>query len=150
MADILIDTNVLVYAHDRGEFVKQQQAIRALEALQLAGTGRLTAQVLAEFFRGVTKSARPLLTIEQARQQFGYIARAWLVFDVTPLVVLEAARGVQDHQLAYYDAQVWATARLNQIPVIFSEDFTSGATLEGVRFANPFAADFAIETWVDA
>ena len=67
---------------------------------------------------------------------------------VTSLVVLEAARGVQDHQLAYYDAQVWATARLNQIPVIFSEDFTSGTTLEGVRFVDPFAADFAIETWV--
>ena len=148
MADILIDTNVLVYAHDRGEFVKQQQAIRALEALQLAGTGRLTAQVLAEFFRVVTKSARPLLTVEQARQQLGYIARTWPVLDVTPLVVLEAARGVQDHQLSYYDAQVWATARLNQIPVIFSEDFTSGASLEGVSFVNPFAADFAIETWV--
>ena len=148
MADILIDTNVLVYAHDRGEFVKQQQAIRALEALQLAGTGRLTAQVLAEFFRVVTKSARPLLTVEQARQQLGYIARTWPVLDVTPLVVLEAARGVQDHQLSYYDAQVWATARLNQIPVIFSEDFPSGTSLEGVRFVNPFAADFAIETWV--
>lgn len=148
MADILIDTNVLVYAHDRGEFVKQQQAIRALEALQLAGTGRLTAQVLAEFFRVVTKSARLLLTIEQARQQLGHLARTWPVLDVTPLVVLEAARGVQDHQLSYYDAQVWATARLNQIPVIFSEDFTSGTSLEGVRFVNPFAADFAIETWV--
>lgn len=147
MADILIDTNVLVYAHDRGEFVKQQQAIQILESLQLAGTGRLTTQVLGEFFRVVTKSTRPLLTIEQARQQVGYIARTWPVFDVTPLIVLEAARGVQEHQLSYYDAQVWAAARLNQIPVIFSEDFASGTTLEGVRFVDPFAADFVTSHW---
>lgn len=148
MADILIDTNVLVYAHDRGEIVKQQQAIQILETLQLAGTGHLTAQVLGEFFRVVTKSARPLLTIEQARQQLGYLARTWSVFDVTPLVVLEAVRGVQEHQLSYYDAQVWATARLNQVPVIFSEDFASGTTLEGVRFVNPFVADFVIQSWI--
>jgi predicted nucleic acid-binding protein len=148
MADVLIDTNVLVYAHDRGEFVKQQQAIQVLEALQLAGTGRLTAQVLAEFFRVVTKGAEPLLTVEQARQQLGYIARTWPVLDVTALIVLEAARGVQEHQLSYYDAQVWATARLSQIPIIFSEDFDDGSVIEGVRSVNPFAAGFRLETWV--
>jgi len=148
MTDVLIDTNVLVYAHDRGEFVKQQQAVRVLEALQLTGLGCLSTQVLAEFFRVVTKGTRPLLTVEQARQQLGYIARTWPVFDVTPWVVLEAARGVQDHHLSYYDSQIWATARLNQVPVIFSEDFTSGITLEGVRIINPFAADFVVEAWV--
>ncbi|MBI4770796.1 MAG: PIN domain-containing protein, partial [Chloroflexi bacterium] len=83
----------------------------------------------------------------QARQQLEYIARTWLVFDVTPLVVLEAARGVKDHKLSYDDAQIWATARLNQIPIIFSEAFSPGMTLEGVRFVNPFAADFVVETW---
>ena len=51
------------------------------------------------------------------------------------------------HKLAYYDAQLWATARLNQVPAIFSEDFDTGATLDGVRFVNPFAPDFALETW---
>ena len=67
------------------------------------------------------------------------------IFDLTPMVVLEALRGVRDYQLSYYDAQVWATARLNQVPVIFSEDFNSNATLEGVRFVNPFASDFMLE-----
>jgi len=30
----------------------------------------------------------------------------WPVFDLTPLIVLEAARGARDHDLPYYDAQV--------------------------------------------
>jgi predicted nucleic acid-binding protein len=62
--------------------------------------------------------------------------------------VLEAARGVRDHGLAYYDAQVWAAARLNKIPIIFSEDFQDGRILEGVRFANPFSQSFDLEAWL--
>jgi len=42
---------------------------------------------------------------------------------------------------------LWATARLNQVPVIFSEDFASNSVLEGVRFVNPFAPDFSLEDW---
>jgi predicted nucleic acid-binding protein len=63
------------------------------------------------------------------------------------LIVIEAARGVRDHSLAYYDAQIWAAARLNQVSVIFSEDFNIGSTLEGISFVNPFASDFVLEAW---
>ncbi len=62
---------------------------------------------------------------------------------VTLLVVLDAGRGVRDHRLSYFDAQLWATARLNQIPLVLSEDFTHGRTLEGVRFLNPFEPAFS-------
>lgn len=147
MAAILIDTNVLVYAHDRSEPAKQAQAIRVLEHLQLGGTGRLSAQVLAEFFRATTRGAAAMLAPAEASNQVDRFARAWPVLPITAPIVLEATRGVREHHLAYWDAQVWATARLNQIPVVLSEDFNAGATLEGVRFANPFAADFSLEDW---
>jgi len=52
---------------------------------------------------------------------------------------MEAARGVKEHRFSYWDAQIWAAAKLNQVPVIFSEDFASGSTVEGVTFVNPFA-----------
>ena len=67
---------------------------------------------------------------------------------MTPTIVLEAARGVIDHQLRFWDALIWATAKLNQIPVILSEDFRSGASLEGVRFVNPLSDDFDLELWL--
>jgi predicted nucleic acid-binding protein len=60
---------------------------------------------------------------------------------------MEAARGVRDYLLAYYDAQIWAIARLNQIPIIFSEDFQDGQLLEGVRFINPFTSKFNLKEW---
>jgi len=147
MAVVLIDTNLLVYAHDRSEHTKQSQAIDVLNQLQLAGMGRLSAQSLAEFFSAVTKGKTPMLTHDEAVQQVNFLANTWPVLSITRLVVLEAARGVREHQLAYWDAQLWATAHLNQIPVIFSEDFNPGAVLEGVRFVNPFSADYVLEAW---
>jgi predicted nucleic acid-binding protein len=70
------------------------------------------------------------------------------VFDLTQHIVLEAARGVRDHQLAYYDAQIWAAARLNQTQLILSEDFQDGQILEGVRFINPFSDGFILDDWL--
>ena len=63
------------------------------------------------------------------------------------MIVLEAARGARDHDLAYYNAQIWASARLNQVTVVFSEDFNDGQVLEGVRFVNPFSSKFQLEAW---
>src|SRR5262245_30623668 len=98
MAQILIDTNVLVYAYDRGEYRKQEQANRVLDELFNAGTGLLSAQTVAEFFRAVTRAPRSILTIEQAYTQVQDLSQAWEVLDLTAAIVLEAARGARDHQ----------------------------------------------------
>lgn len=147
MAPVLIDTNVMIYVFDHGDQARQDQAIRVLQHMQTTGNGRLSAQSLAEFCAVTTRKLKPLLTRAEAVTQVERFARAFPVIDLTPLIVIEAARGARDHSLAYYDAQIWAAARLNQIPVVFSEDFNPGSTLEGVKFVNPFAADFVVEAW---
>jgi predicted nucleic acid-binding protein len=148
MTTILIDTNVLVYAHDRSEWVKQEQAIETLKHLQITGAGRLSVQCLAEFFNAVTRGTSPKLTVVEAALQLGRLAGVWPVFDLTPQIVIEATRGVREYQFSYWDAQIWAAARLNQVPVIFSEDFNVGSVIEGVRFVNPFAREFRLAEWV--
>lgn len=148
MALVLIDTNVLVYAYDRGEHQKQQQATQILDALFTSGAGILSAQTLAEFFRAVTRGAAPILSVEQALTQVLDLSQAWTVLEITAAIVLEAARGVRDHQFAYWDAQIWATAKLNQIAIVLTEDFPSAQVIEGVQFVNPFAPNFVLEDWV--
>lgn len=148
MTTVLIDTNVLVYAYDRGEYEKQQQAIHLLDGLFTSGAGVLSAQTLAEFFSAVTRGAQPILSVEQAYAQVQDLNQAWIVLDVTPAMVLEAARGVRDHQLAYWDAQIWATAKLSQITAVFTEDIPSAAVIEGVQFVNPFSPAFVLEEWI--
>jgi len=91
-----------------------------LEQLELSRSGRLSVQVLAEFFSVATRKLSPNLTPAEALEQVNLFIRLWPVFDLTPMIALEAGRGVCDYKLSYYDAQVWATARLNQVRVVFS------------------------------
>jgi predicted nucleic acid-binding protein len=147
MPPILIDTNILIYLYDQNQPDKQNQSKLVLEQLELTRSGRLSVQALAEFFSVSTRKLSPNLTAAEALEQIDLFIRLWPVFDVTPMIVMEAGRGVRDHKLSYYDAQVWATARLNQLPVVFSEDFRDGSILEGVRFVNPFSPKFLLEKW---
>jgi predicted nucleic acid-binding protein len=145
---IFVDTNVLVYAYDRSEPKKQRQALQVLDYLAVAGTGAISTQVLSEFFVTVTRKITSPLSQDQAYDRVKNYLQSWTVLNLTGMVVLEAVRGVQDYQFSFWDAQIWATARLNQISVIFSEDFNAGAVIEGVRFVNPFAEGFQIEVWL--
>lgn len=147
-ARALIDTNVLVYAYDRSEAAKQQRALDLLDQLVGRGAGALTTQILAEFFVTVTRKLAAPLPVADAYTRVENYLRAWAVLEVTGLVVLEAARGVRDYQLSFWDAQIWASARLNQLPFIFSEDFNAGSTLEGVRIVNPFDPAFVLTDWM--
>ena len=146
MADrILVDTNILLYAYDRGEPAKQPQALTVLDGLAVNGSGVLTPQVLAEFFVNATKKVQPPLTTEEAYERIQNYLLSWEILDITGPVVLEAARGVRTYQMSYWDAQIWATARMNQIPVVLTEDFGNRTIIEGVRFVNPFGSDFNLE-----
>jgi len=44
--------------------------------------------------------------------------------------------------LHYCDAQIWATAALNRVPIVLSEDFAHGLELGPVRFLDPFREGF--------
>lgn len=143
----ILDTNVLIYAHDRSEPLKQQRALQVLERIRAIQVGALTTQILAEFFSTATRRLSAQLTSDQAALQVERFGRIWPVYDITLFTVLEAIRGARSYKMSLWDAQIWASARLYQIPIVLSEDFASGSFLEGVRFVNPFADDFDLEAW---
>jgi predicted nucleic acid-binding protein len=139
-----VDSNVLVYAYDRSSQAKQTRALEVLDRLAAIGQGLLSVQMLAEFFWAATTKLADPLRVEEAERQVQAYLQSWSVTDVTPLIVLEAVRGVRRHRLAYRDAQVWATALLNQAPMVLSEDFQDGLVLEGIHFVNPFSRRFTM------
>jgi len=135
---ILIDTNVLVYAYDTAEPNKQETALYVIDNLVAAGNSFISTQVLSEFFVTVTKKIPAPLTLEQAEQRINNFCQIWPVLQINEIIVLEAVRGVKEHSFSYWDALIWGTARLNQIGLILSEDFSHDSFVEGVRFQNPF------------
>ena len=148
MTAILIDTNVLVYMFDRSVSDKHAQAIRILTALQTSQLGCMSVQCISEFMKATTRGPLPKLSPHEAAAQADWIMNSYPIYPLTSTVIRVAFRGFLEHRISYYDAQIWACAFLNQIPVVFSEDFSDGQILEGVRFVNPFAETFELEKWL--
>lgn len=138
---VLLDTNILVYIYDTQETAKQERAIAVTDQLIRSGRAVISTQVMGEFFMATTRTRRTLLTPAEALTRMRNYLAACHVVDVTRLITLEAIRGVEIHHFGFWDAQIWATARLNQIEEVYSEDFATGSTVEGVRFVNPFLGE---------
>lgn len=133
---------MLVYAYDAQAPAKAERARTVLEQLQRRGIGVLSVQVLGEFYNVVTRRIAEPLSLDEAERAVHRFARAWRVLLPTTTVVFEAMRAVRWHSLSYYDALIFATASLNDVPCVLSEDFSDGHVLEGVRFVDPFAPAF--------
>jgi predicted nucleic acid-binding protein len=132
-----VDTNILVYAHDKSAKGKHQQAKNLIQQLWNSGTGCLSVQVLQEFYVTVTqKVAQPLDTTSAARivEDLSY----WKVYAPNAQDVLGAIDLQQRYQLSFWDAMiVWSAAQLDCV-TIWSEDLHPGQVYEGVQLLNPF------------
>ncbi len=142
----LLDTNIILYPHDASDPARQARAIEVLRRVGVGPSAAIPAQVLAEFVNVARRKFSPPLDFDTIYRQVEGLARVFPVFPLTSAVILEATRGVRVHQFAYYDAQIWAIANLYQIPVVLSEDFNTGAVIEGVEFLNPLADTFDLDT----
>jgi hypothetical protein len=67
-ADIFADTDVLVYSRDSSELAKHAQAHAWVEHLWRTRTGRLSYQVLQEYYVTVTEKLSPGLSADSARK----------------------------------------------------------------------------------
>jgi predicted nucleic acid-binding protein len=137
---VFVDTNVLVYARDAGETVKQPQARAWLEHLWRTRSGRVSFQVLQEFYVTVTKKLDPGLTQTEARAEL----RSLLAWRPAPVdgETLEEAWSLEDrYSLSFWDALIVAAARATGCDRLLSERLTDGETYGSVTVINPFRHD---------
>lgn len=134
---VLVDTNILVYAYDLDAGEKRAKAQEIIYGLWQNEEGVLTTQVLAEFFVTITKKVKNLLSFAEARQIIDDYKNGWSVFATTPETVLKAIQGVEQYSLSFWDSMIWASAVLNGVPIIYSEDMQHEQLIEGIRIENP-------------
>jgi predicted nucleic acid-binding protein len=137
---VFVDTNVLVYARDAGETVKQPKANRWLGHLWQTRSGRLSYQVLSEYYVTVTQKLDPGLSPEEARADVRNLL-AWrpVVIDEA---VLEDAWDLGDrYSLSHWDALILAAAGAARCDRVLSEDLSDGQTYGTVTVVNPFRQD---------
>ena len=135
-----VDTNILVYAYDRGAGDKHAQARRTIGRLWAEGSGTLSTQVLQEFYINVRRKAQRPISISSARSLVAdYMAWDPVVNDGTS--ILEAIDAERRYKISFWDALIIVAAQKSEADVILSEDFSHGQKYGSVRVLNPFDVD---------
>jgi predicted nucleic acid-binding protein len=131
-----VDTNILVYAHDRSAGIKHQRAASVLEQLWQAENGVLSTQVLQEFCFSVRrKLVRPLSLDDTSRVVRQYLA--WEIVINAPGSVLDAMETEARYRVSFWDALILNAAERAGAATLYSEDFSNGQRYGSVRVVNP-------------
>jgi len=137
-APVFVDTNVLIYALDDADLEKQRAARLWRAELWKSRRGRISFQVLQEFYVKVTQkwpSAR-----QEARSEVRDLL-AWrpVVIDTA---ILEGGWRIQDrYHLPFWDALIVAAATSASCRYLLTEDLQPDQDLDGLRVISPFLCD---------
>ena len=137
MTAIFVDTNVLVYALDAGKHSKHERAAAWMDAIWASRRGRLSFQVLQEFYVTVTQKLKPGLDRDRARAEVRDLM-VWRPLAIAP-PVLEGAWVVQDRfSVSWWDALIVSAAQVSGCQYLLTEDLQDGQDLDGTLVVNPF------------
>jgi predicted nucleic acid-binding protein len=148
-APVFVDTNILVYAHQPNEPLKRPLAIQWVERLWQEQLGRLSMQVLNEYYVTVTRKIRPARAAADAWDE----VRELLSWNPQPTdsELLRRAREVeQRHQLSWWDSLIVGAAQLQDCALLLTEDLQHRAVYGNVTVQNPFVAAVSDNTAVYA
>jgi predicted nucleic acid-binding protein len=132
-----VDSNILIYAHDYDAGPKQQRAAQCLAELWDVHAGRLSTQVLQEFYVNVTQKIKVPLSRSVAREVVRNYS-PWVESLITPTTVTRASEISEIWGLSFWDSLILAAAEQDEAALLLSEDLNHGQVIAGVRIVNPF------------
>jgi predicted nucleic acid-binding protein len=134
---VFVDTNVLVYSRDPSDPAKQQQAAEWLAALWDGGSGRLSVQVLQEFYVTLVRKLDPPANRADVRDDIAALA-TWNPVATDP-ALFETAWAVEDrYGFSWWDALIVAQALAAGCDTLLTEDLRHDQDVFGIRIVNPF------------
>lgn len=132
---VFVDTNVLIYALDEADLKKQEAARAWREELWKSRRGRISFQVLHEFYVNVMQKW------PGARQEARSEVRDLLAWRPVLLddAILERAWKFQDRfRISFWDALIVSAAKSAACRYLLTEDLQTGQDLDGLTVVNPF------------
>jgi predicted nucleic acid-binding protein len=134
-----VDTNILIYAHDADAGAKRERAMAKLSELWDAGTGRLSVQVLQEFYVNVTQKLTTPVARSTAREVIKTYG-VWVHHATTVETVTRATEIAELARISFWDALIVASAEEVDAEELLSEDLNDGQAIAGIKIVNPFVA----------
>ncbi len=136
---VFVDTNVFVYLHDDSEPEKKLRADDWIAFLVGHRSGRLSFQVLQEFYLTLTRKLKLGFDEGEPRKIVRELA-SWQPIAID-LAVLERAWLLEEHySLSWWDALIVAAAQTGECEVLLTEDLQPGQAFGAVRVVDPFEA----------
>ena len=134
---VFVDTNLLVCSRDSRDPERQARAMEWMAHLWDTGRGRLSTQVLHEYYVMVTAKLDPGLPPEEAREDILALS-FWSPLPLT-LQLTEQAWDVQDRWgFSFWDSLIVAAAQSLGCRILLTEDLQHDQELGGVRVVSPF------------
>ena len=131
-----VDTNILVYAHDRSTGVKHRRAQELLERLWDSGQGVLSTQVLQELCINLRRKAANPLPADEVRLLIREYS-TWEVVTNTPQSVLLALDIELRYKTSFWDALILQAAESAGASILYSEDLSAGQRYGSIQVVNP-------------
>src|SRR5437763_17088301 len=98
-----VDTNVLIYAHDRSARLKNAKSVNLLARLSDEESGALSTQVLSEFY---SISTRKLRFSSEEAEEMVFDFGGWLIHRPAHVDLLRAAGLQRSFQISWWDALI--------------------------------------------
>ena len=135
---LFVDTNLLVYAHDRDAADKHDRA-KALvaELWDRPLLPAISVQVLQELYVNLI---RRKVSDSEARQTVEDYC-VWHVVENDTALLLEGIEIRERLQSSFWDALILAAAKRAKAGTIWSEDFNTGQDYDGVVAVNPLVTE---------
>ncbi len=131
------DSNVLVYAHDPTTPAKHDCARSLVERLWLEKTGRLSTQVMQEFFWIVTRKIPSPLPRETALAVL-FDLSLWPVYSPVAADLLSAGRLAGEVKISFWTPCSWSPPRLPMPSGSGPRTWPTARSWEEVQIFNPF------------
>ncbi len=131
-----VDTNILIYAHDRSMGIKHERARQVVERLWNSGQGVLSTQVLQELCVKLRRKVARPPTLEEIRHLVqDYLS--WEIVVNTPDSVVQALEIEARYKISFWDALVLQAAEQSGAEVLYSEDLSGGRKYGAIQVVNP-------------
>ena len=134
-----VDTNVLMYALDKGMSPKKQIARRLVQELMEGNRTRVSTQVLQELYVVLTRKVSHRCSNEDALAVLDDLT-AWPLTVVDYAAIRAAADLAERSKLSFWDALIVISAARAGAAMIYTEDLNDGQEILGIRISNPLAS----------
>lgn len=131
-----VDTNILVYAHDRSTGDKHLRARTLVDQLWDSGLGVLSTQVLQEFCYNIRRKAANPLPVDEVRLLLRDYS-TWEVVTNTSSSIVGALDLEMRYKISFWDALILNAAEVAGTSILYSEDLANGQRCGSVRVVNP-------------